>query len=98
MAATAPVLGGTGTVDLSDELFGVPANGPLLHEAVKAELAAHRRGTAATKSRGTVAGGRSKPWRQKGTGRARQGTTRASQWTGGGVTFGPTPRSYEVKI
>ena len=71
---------------------------PLVHEVVTAELAARRQGTHATKTRGLVAGGRAKPWRQKGTGRARQGTTRAPQWTGGGVVFGPHPRNYTGKV
>ena len=69
-----------------------------MHEVVRAELNARRAGTRGAKSRGLVAGGRSKPWRQKGTGRARQGTTRASQWRGGGVAFPPTMRSFEVKV
>ncbi len=72
-------------------MFGVERNDSLVHEVVKAELAARRQGTHATKTRGMVAGGRAKPWRQKGTGRARAGTTRAPQWTGGGVVFGPQP-------
>ena len=96
--ADAPILGGTGTVALDDAVFGVPFNGPLVHESVVAELAARRQGTAATKTRGMVSGGTSKPWRQKGTGRARQGTTRAPQWTGGGVVWGPSPRHYTVKV
>src|SRR5213078_1277909 len=70
----------------------------LVHETVRAELNAARAGTRGAKSRGMVAGGRSKPWRQKGTGRARQGTIRAPQWTGGGVVFGPTPRSHAGKV
>jgi len=98
MALNAPVLGGTDTVDLDPAVFGVEPTESLLHEVVKAEQAARRQGTHATKSRGMVAGGRAKPWRQKGTGRARQGTTRAAQWTGGGVVFGPQPRSYAVKV
>jgi large subunit ribosomal protein L4 len=69
-----------------------------VHETVRAEAAAARAGTRAAKSRGLVAGGRSKPWRQKGTGRARQGTTRAPQWTGGGVAFAPVPRSFDLKV
>jgi len=97
MALSAPVLGG-GTVDLDPTVFGIEPVETLLHEVVKAEQAAKRQGTHATKSRGMVAGGRAKPWRQKGTGRARQGTTRAAQWTGGGVVFGPQPRSYAVKV
>jgi large subunit ribosomal protein L4 len=95
---SAPLVGGKEQVDLRDEVFGVPANGALLHEAVKAELAGHRQGTHSAKSRGEVAGGASKPWRQKGTGRARQGTTRAPQWAGGGVVFAKKPRDHSVKI
>jgi large subunit ribosomal protein L4 len=94
----APILGGTETVALDDAVFGVPFNGPLVHESVVAELAARRQGTAATKTRGMVSGGGAKPWRQKGTGRARQGSTRAPQWTGGGVVWGPSPRHYTVKV
>ena len=97
MALTAPVLGGT-TVELDPAVFGVEPTETLLHEVVKAEQAGKRQGTHAVKSRGMVAGGRAKPWRQKGTGRARQGSTRAPQWTGGGVAFGPQPRSYAVKV
>jgi large subunit ribosomal protein L4 len=97
-ALTAPVLGGSEKVKLSEAVFAVEPNPALLHETVKAELARKRQGTAATKTRGLVAGGRAKPWRQKGTGRARQGTTRAVQWAGGGVAFGPSPRSYDLKV
>ena len=79
-------------------MFGLERNDALVHQVVTAELAARRQGTHATKTRGLVAGGRAKPWRQKGTGRARQGTTRAPQWTGGGVVFGPHPRSYTGKV
>ena len=96
--ASAPVLGGSKTVDLDDTAFGARFNGPLVHESVRAELNARRTGTAATKTRGNVRGGGAKPWRQKGTGRARQGTIRAPQWTGGGVVFGPSPRHYTVKV
>ena len=96
--ADAPILGGTKTHKLDDEVFGVPFNGPLVHEVVVAELAARRRGTHATKTRGMVSGGTSKPWRQKGTGRARAGTSRSPIWTGGGTVFGPSPRSYVVKV
>jgi large subunit ribosomal protein L4 len=95
---TAPVLGGKKTVALADETFGLEVNGPLLHEVVKAEQAAHRAGTHATKTRGQVRGGGVKPYRQKGTGRARQGTIRAPQFRTGGVVFGPSPRSYAVKV
>ena len=91
-------LGGTGKVTLDADVFGTAFNGPLVHEVVVAELAARRRGTHATKTRGMVRGGGAKPWRQKGTGRARQGTIRAPQWTGGGVVFGPSPRHYTVKV
>jgi large subunit ribosomal protein L4 len=99
-ALEARVLGGakTATAPLAADTFGVERNDGLVHEVVKAELAARRQGTHATKTRGLVSGGRSKPWRQKGTGRARAGTTRAAQWTGGGVVFGPQPRSYATKV
>jgi len=96
--ADAPILGGSKKLTLDDTVFGAPFNGPLVHECVVAELAAKRRGTHATKTRGMVRGGGAKPWRQKGTGRARQGTIRAPQWTGGGVVFGPSPRHYTVKV
>jgi large subunit ribosomal protein L4 len=94
----ATILGGTDTLTLDDGVFGAPFNGPLVHETVLAELAARRQGTHATRTRGMVRGGGAKPWRQKGTGRARQGTIRAPQWTGGGVVFGPSPRHYTVKV
>jgi large subunit ribosomal protein L4 len=94
----AQVLGGKTQVDLDDAVFGADVKPHLVHEAVRAELNAHRQGTRAAKSRGMVAGGRAKPWRQKGTGRARQGTTRAPQWKGGGVVFPPTPRDFSVKV
>jgi large subunit ribosomal protein L4 len=97
-APTAPVLTGGAKVKLDEAVFGHERNDHLLHEVVKAELAARRQGTSSTKTRGLVAGGRSKPWRQKGTGRARAGTTRAPNWTGGGVVFGPHPRSYTGKV
>ena len=83
---------------LDDEVFGAPFNGPLVHEVVVAELAARRRGTHATKTRGMVRGGGAKPWRQKGTGRARAGSSRSPIWTGGGTVFGPQPRHYTVKV
>jgi large subunit ribosomal protein L4 len=87
--------GGTaGTADLPAEIFDVQANIPLMHQVVVAQLAAARQGTHDTKTRGEVAGGGSKPYRQKGTGRARQGSIRAPQFTGGGVVHGPTPRDY----
>jgi len=96
--ASAQVLGGSKTVDLDDTAFGARFNGPLVHESVRAELNARRRGTAATKTRGKVRGGGAKPWRQKGTGRARQGSIRAPHFAGGGVVFGPTPRHYTFKV
>jgi large subunit ribosomal protein L4 len=96
-APTAPKVGG-GTVKLEPEVFEAAFNEPLVHESVRAELNARRRGTAATKTRGEVRGGGAKPWRQKGTGRARQGSIRAPHWAGGGVAFGPTPRHYTVKV
>jgi large subunit ribosomal protein L4 len=85
-------------VTLTAEVFAVEVKPHLIHETVRAEAAAARAGTQAVKSRGLVAGGRAKPWRQKGTGRARAGTTRAPQWTGGGVAFAPQPRSYKLKV
>jgi large subunit ribosomal protein L4 len=84
----------TGTVDLPAEIFDVPVNIPLIHQVVVAQQAAARQGTHAVKNRGDVSGGGRKPYRQKGTGRARQGSTRAPQFTGGGVVHGPVPRSY----
>ena len=96
--ADAPILGGSGTLTLDDEVFGAPFNGPLVHECVVAELAARRRGTHATKTRGMVRGGGAKPWRQKGTGRARAGSSRSPLWSGGGTVFGPSPRHYTVKV
>jgi large subunit ribosomal protein L4 len=98
--AEAPILGG-GTrkpLPLDETAFGARFNGPLLHESVRAELAARRRGTAATKTRGLVSGGNSKPWRQKGSGRARAGSTRSPIFSGGGTVFGPHPRSYVFKV
>jgi large subunit ribosomal protein L4 len=83
-----------GSVELADELFGVEPNGAVLHQVVTAQLAARRAGTQSTKTRGDVRGGGAKPWRQKGTGRARQGSIRSPQWRGGGVALGPKPRSY----
>jgi large subunit ribosomal protein L4 len=95
----APVLGGAKKeVSLEEAVFGVEIKPHLVHEAVRAELNEHRQGTRAAKSRGLVSGGRAKPWRQKGTGRARQGTIRAPQFTGGGVAFPPTPRQFGVKV
>ena len=95
---TAPVVGGKGNVELASEVFGLEAHRALLYEAVRAEMLARRQGTSETKTRGHVAGGAAKPWRQKGTGRARAGTTRSPLWRGGGVTFGPHPRDYAVKM
>src|SRR5919199_3770205 len=101
-APKAPMLDGAGKkskdVTLTVEVFGADVKPHLIHETVRAEAAAARAGTHAAKSRGLVAGGPAKPWRQKGTGRARAGTTRAPQWTGGGVAFPPIPRSYDVKV
>ena len=97
-ALSAPTLGATTKAKLSGDVFGLERNDSLLHEVVKSELATRRQGTSDTKTRGRVAGGAAKPWRQKGTGRARQGTIRAPQWTGGGVVFGPHPRDYTGKI
>jgi len=96
----APVIGGSKASDVSldEAVFAVELKPHLVHETVRAELNAARAGTKGTKSRGLVAGGRSKPWRQKGTGRARAGTTRAPHWTGGGVAFAPGMRSFEVKV
>ena len=94
----APTLGATQKVTLDDGAFGARFHGPLVHETVRAELNARRHGTASTKTRGQVSGGGAKPWRQKGTGRARAGSNRSPIWTGGGTTFGPTPRSYTVKV
>ena len=96
--ADAPILGGSGKLKLDADVFGAPFNGPLVHECVVAELAARRQGTHATKTRGMVRGGGAKPWRQKGTGRARAGSSRSPLWSGGGTVFGPTPRHYTVKV
>jgi large subunit ribosomal protein L4 len=96
--ADAPILGGSQKLQLDDAVFGAPFNGPLVHETVIAELAARRQGTHSTRTRGMVRGGGAKPWRQKGTGRARQGSIRAPHWTGGGVVFGPSPRNYAMKV
>ena len=96
--ADATTLGGTDKVTLDAEVFETAFNGPLVHEVVVAELAARRRGTHATKTRGMVSGGGQKPWRQKGTGRARAGSSRSPIWTGGGTTFGPQPRKYTFKV
>jgi large subunit ribosomal protein L4 len=85
-------------VKLDEAAFGARFAGPLVHQSVRAEQAARRRGTAATKTRGMVSGGGAKPWRQKGTGRARAGSSRSPIWTGGGTAFGPQPRSYTFKV
>ena len=87
-----------GTIDLSDAVFGVEVNEHLMHMAVVQQLANKRQGTQKAKTRSEVSGGGRKPWRQKGTGHARQGSTRAPQWTGGGVVFAPTPRDYSFKL
>jgi large subunit ribosomal protein L4 len=97
MPRTASRLGG-GTVELDPVAFESDFNMPVVHEAVRAELNARRHGTASTKTRGEVSGGGAKPWRQKGTGRARAGSSRSPVWTGGGTVFGPTPRRYTVKV
>jgi large subunit ribosomal protein L4 len=86
-----------GSVDLDDALFGITPNQDVLHQVVTAQLAAARRGTQSTLTRAEVRGGGKKPWRQKGTGRARQGSTRSPHWVGGGVAMGPKPRSYRQK-
>jgi len=96
--ASAPVLGGSDSVSLDDKAFGADFHGPLVHDSVRAELAARRQGTHSTKTRGQVRGGGAKPWRQKGTGRARAGSSRSPVWTGGGVVFGPQPRTYTFKV
>lgn len=88
----------TGTVEVKDSVFGIEPNKTVLHEVLTAELAAARQGTASTKTRSEVRGGGRKPFRQKGTGRARQGTIRAPHMVGGGVTFGPQPRDYDKKV
>src|SRR3954452_14257057 len=101
-APKAPLLDSAGTaskqVTLQAAVFGSEVKPHLIHETVRSELNAHRQGTRAAKSRGLVSGGRAKPWRQKGTGRARQGTTRAPQFKGGGVVFPPSPRDFSVKV
>ena len=87
-----------GTIELNDAVFGVEVNEHLVHMAVVAQLANKRQGTQKAKTRSEVSGGGRKPWRQKGTGHARQGSTRSPQWTGGGVVFAPTPRDYSMKL
>jgi len=98
----APILsassGASRKAKLDEGAFGSRFAGPLVHQSVRAEQAARRRGTAATKTRGEVSGGGAKPWRQKGTGRARAGSSRSPVWTGGGTVFGPQPRSYAFKV
>jgi large subunit ribosomal protein L4 len=100
---SAPVLStasspGSGELRLDAAVWGAPFHGALVHECVVAELAARRRGTHATKTRGMVRGGGAKPWRQKGTGRARAGSSRSPLWSGGGTVFGPSPRHYVLKV
>ena len=87
-----------GAIELNDAVFGVEVNEHLVHMAVVAQLANKRQGTQKAKTRSEVSGGGRKPWRQKGTGHARQGSTRAPQWTGGGVVFAPTPRDYTIRL
>ena len=87
-----------GSVELSDKVFGAEVNGAVLHSAVRAYLMNQRQGTQSTLTRTEVSGGGKKPWRQKGTGRARQGSTRAPQWTHGGIALGPKPRLYKVSL
>ena len=87
-----------GTMELSDVLFGAEVNGAVLHAAVRAYLLNQRQGTQSTLTRSEVSGGGRKPWRQKGTGRARQGSTRSPQWTHGGIALGPKPRSYRIEL
>ena len=95
---SAPYLGRSGAADLDDAVFGAAFNESLVHECVRADLNARRQGTSSTKTRGQVRGGGAKPWRQKGTGRARAGSSRSPLWTGGGTTFGPSPRHYTFKV
>ncbi len=87
-----------GTIELNDAVFGADVNEHLLHNAVVQQLANNRQGTQKAKTRSEVSGGGKKPWRQKGTGHARQGSTRAPQWTGGGIVFAPVPRDYSFKL
>ena len=87
-----------GSIELSDKVFGAEVNGAVLHSAVRAYLMNQRQGTQSTLTRTEVSGGGKKPWRQKGTGRARQGSTRAPQWTHGGVALGPKPRTYKINL
>ena len=87
-----------GTVDLSDSIFGIEPNAAVMHQVVLSYLAAQRQGTQSALTRSEVSGGGKKPWRQKGTGRARQGSTRSPQWTHGGVVFAPKPRDYRFTV
>ncbi len=96
--ADAPILGGSKKVTLDATAFGARFNKQLVHDSVRAELNAKRQGTSSSKTRGEVSGGGAKPWRQKGTGRARAGSSRSPIWTGGGVVFGPQPRHFTFKI
>jgi len=100
--ATVEVKDSTGTkvgqAEVADAIVGIEPNTFAVHQVVRSQMAARRQGTQSTKGRSDVSGGGSKPWRQKGTGRARQGSIRAGQWKGGGVIFGPTPRSYAFKV
>ena len=89
--------GSAGSVALADAVFGIQPNVPVMHQVVTAQLAAARSGTQSTKTRAEVRGGGAKPWKQKGTGKARQGSTRSPQWSGGGVALGPKPRKYTQK-
>jgi large subunit ribosomal protein L4 len=94
----APLLGADKKVKLDEGAFGERFRGPLVHQSVRAEQAARRAGSASTRTRGNVSGGGAKPWRQKGTGRARAGSSRSPIWTGGGIAFGPQPRAYSFKV
>jgi large subunit ribosomal protein L4 len=87
-----------GKAKVADAVFGIQPNTHVVHQVVRSQMAARRSGTHDTKTRGEVSGGGAKPWRQKGTGRARQGSIRSAQWKGGGVVFGPTPRSYAFRV
>ncbi|MGI6045673.1 MAG: 50S ribosomal protein L4 [Eggerthellaceae bacterium] len=86
------------SVDLAASVFGIEPNMPVMHQVVRSQRASWRQGTHSTRTRGMVSGGGKKPWRQKGTGRARQGSIRAAQWVGGGTVFGPIPRSYNLRV
>src|SRR5690606_23628196 len=97
LTVKSPSGGKGGTVELADEVFGIEPNVPVMHQVVTAQLAARRAGTQSTNTRAEVRGGGAKPWKQKRTGRARQGSIRAPQWRGGGVALGPQPRSYDQR-